>query len=44
MMVASAMMVTRAVSFYVPLIVTMLIFIGKHISVILKSRKKDMVK
>ena len=41
MMVASAMMVTRAVSFYIPLIVTMLIFIGKHVSVLLKSRKRE---
>ncbi len=44
MMVASAMMVTRAVSFYIPLIVTMLIFIGKHISVIVKSRKREDIK
>ena len=43
-MIASAMMVTRAVSFYIPLIVTMIIFIGKHISVILKSRKREALK
>lgn len=38
--IASAMMVTRAISFYIPLIVTSVIFIIKHISVIVKSRRK----
>ena len=39
-LVGSALIVTRALNFYIPLIVTMAIFIYKHISVMVKSNKK----
>ncbi len=38
--VASAMLLTRAISFYIPLIITALIVIIKHIRIILKDRRK----
>mgnify|MGYP002623717543 CR=1 FL=1 len=39
-MVGSVLIVTRALSFYIPLLVTMLIFIYKHISTMVKSSRK----
>ena len=39
-MVATALVVTRALSFYIPLLVTMAIFIYKHISTMTKGNRK----
>lgn len=39
-MVATALIVTRALSFYIPLLVTMAIFIYKHISTMVKGNRK----
>lgn len=38
-LVGSAVMVTRALNFYIPVLVTMLIFIYKHVSNIVKAKK-----
>lgn len=40
-LVPSAMLLTRAVSFYIPLIVTSIIVVIKHISALLKSKNKN---
>ncbi len=40
-LVLSAVMVTRALNFYIPLLITMSIFIYKHVSNIIRDKKKN---
>ena len=42
-MVGTAMMVTRSVSFYIPVIITMLIFMGKHLRVTFRHKREKKI-